>query len=315
MSFSDWFFDTVDRLQSDPSPKNLEIALRKLWAGLLGRFAPKQQEGQVVWDEDWDILVILDGCRADAMEEIIQGTSYQSLFADSKLETRWSVGGTSSEWIKKTFNERHSAEIQETAYITGNPYTDQIQYDEFSEFTHFGIASTEYDIRTVSPRKLTDHAINTWRKRDEKGVDRMIVHYMQPHAPFRSRPEWFREFKGTKKFGSKVWWRLCDGTVSHDDFWTAYIDNLEWILEEVSILSTSIDGSIALTADHGNAKGEWGVYGHPKGVPVSAVREVPWITLDGIDTEEYTPEYNVSDSGGDDQKPARESQLEALGYK
>ncbi|MGB9932493.1 hypothetical protein [Haloarcula amylolytica] len=315
MAFSDWFFDTVDRLRSDPSPKNVEIALRKLWAGLLGRFVPDQQEEQVIWNEDWDILVILDGCRADAMQEITQMDAYEPLFSGKKLETRWSVGGTSSEWIKKTFNENYSDEIENTAYVTGNPYTDQIQYDEFPEFAHFGISPTEHDIRTVLPRKLTDYAIDTWRNRDELGVDRMIIHYMQPHAPFRSRPEWFREFKGTKKFGSKVWWRLCDGTVSEDDFWSAYLDNLEWIMEEISILSVSLEGTIALTADHGNAKGESGVYGHPKGVPVSAVREVPWINLEGIDTKKYVPEYDVSDIDGHNGMPARESQLEALGYK
>jgi len=42
------------------------------------------------------------------------------------------------------------------------------------------------ELNTIPARPITDRAISTWRQED---VNKMIVHYMQPHVPFIDRPD------------------------------------------------------------------------------------------------------------------------------
>jgi hypothetical protein len=56
--------------------------------------------------------------------------------------------------------------------------------------------------------------------------------------------------------------------------------------------------------------GEWGVYGHPLGCPISVVRKVPWEERTGTDRETIQPDRKAPTGSIDIQ-----SQLEALGYK
>lgn len=138
-----------------------------------------------------------------------------------------------------------------------------------------------------------------------------IVHFMQPHASFRSEPAWFERAIGEDSWSANVWKRLRNGEFTEREVWEAYADNLRWVLEDgISPLQSNCDGTIALTADHGNAMGEWGFYGHPLGCPINAVRTVPWKTIDGTDEGTLRP----------DRKPATDSvditeHLEALGYR
>lgn len=46
---------------------------------------------------------------------------------------------------------------------------------------------------------------------------------------------------------------------------------------EVSeLLKNLSDKKVVITSDHGEAFGEWGIYGHPGGVYIKALTEVPW---------------------------------------
>nr|WP_239638886.1 MULTISPECIES: hypothetical protein [Halorubrum] len=112
---------------------------------------------------------------------------------------------------------------------------------------------------------------------------------------------------------------LRRGEVSVERVRTAYEANLRYVLDEVESLAASVDGRIAVTADHGNCFGEWGLYGHPMHTPVSALLAVPWATVDGADegTREPTltpPEpLPVSRVHGDEGETDKE-RLRALGY-
>lgn len=132
---------------------------------------------------------------------------------------------------------------------------------------------------------------------------------MQPHVPFRSQPEWFSEFSGNT-WGSRIWKSVGD-EFSKTEFLDAYRDNLAWVFgsEGVELLAENAKAEIAISADHGNAIGEFGFYGHPKGCPVSAVRDVPWETIEGSDSETHVPDVEPPQTDAD-----LDEQLEALGY-
>lgn len=252
-----------------------------------------------VWNRKWDILCVLDGCRLDTFRNTI----------DEDCDRLRSVGSTSQTWIPRTFD---SHDVSEVAYVTGNPYSMKTDTTAFDHYHEFGVTEIE-GIETVPPEELTDYAIRIWRKRDELGFNELIVHYMQPHVPFRARPEWFEEWLDTDTWGSSTWRRLRTDEISRNEFFAAYRDNLEWVWQDgVTRLSENCDGKIAVTADHGNAAGELGFYAHPRGAPVPSVRHVPWKTLSGNDTGAITPDVSVEDNHNE--RDVEESS-KALGYR
>ena len=166
------------------------------------------------------------------------------------------------------------------------------------------------EIGTVPPRAITDKTIHTGRTTTNS---RIITHYMQPHCPFVNYPDMMAE-KEVNRWGNQrgadVWKRLQRGELSRDTVWRGYRDNLEFVLDEVAILLENISADkVVITSDHGNAVGEYMVYGHPPGLPLYCLREVPWISTSATDTGNHEPELIESDVNID-----QADQLSALGY-
>jgi len=119
------------------------------------------------------------------------------------------------------------------------------------------------------------------------------------------------------------WMRLRDGDFSFDAVWTAYRDNLEWALDDVARLLANCDGRIAMTSDHGNGLGEFGVWSHPPGrrsprsagFPGSSARTGSGDLRSPLPAGIREGEASGADDadGGDSEEI--ESRLEALGYR
>lgn len=333
MSFRDWLADTRQKFRREPPVKAARDSAREFWLGGLRRTAGWYYSGTPVWErDDWEVLCIMDACRHDVFREVCESGRYDWL--PRRPGSIASVGSMSPEWISHTFNpDEYGREMSRTAYISGNPFTQKSHTSwsnlpvEETELAHLDEAwrtdwrqdDAELGISTIPPEALTERAIDVWRRRRDLGVDRMIIHYMQPHAPFRQRPEWFGTTRDLDAFGEPekdgatkdIWHQLRDGHLDEDAFWRAYTANLEWGLDSVDVLRRNCDAAIAVSSDHGNGMGEWGTWSHPPGSPVPALRKVPWVTTNGRDEETVTPEINTeaeSDVSIDDR-------LEALGYK
>ncbi|MFW6435444.1 MAG: hypothetical protein ACOCY1_03590, partial [Halovenus sp.] len=123
---------------------------------------------------------------------------------------------------------------------------------------------------------------------------------------------------GSHSSQSNPWILLRRGEVSVERVWDAYEANLRHVLPEVATLVENVDGTVAVTADHGNLFGEWGLYGHPMETPVPALLRVPWATTTGQGRRTYTPSLTppeplpVSRVYGAE---AATDRLEALGYR
>lgn len=115
-------------------------------------------------------------------------------------------------------------------------------------------------------------------------------------------------------------WLLQEGRVDYEDVWEAYLDNLRLVLDQVAILRKNIDAErIAITADHGEAFGELGVYGHPEAFPHPVSRKVPWATTTGEDTGTHDPDpAHLEDIGetaiGSADESSVKQHLADLGY-
>ena len=270
-------------------------------------------EGTPVFEEDWDVLLVLDACRADLLAAVRD--EYEFLDAP---DTRLSVDSTSHRWMEKNFSAAYADDLRETAYVTGNPYSDGVLAErEFRLLDEAWKYAWDDDLGTIHPRPLTDRAIAVGRDLDP---GRLIVHYMQPHYPFVRHREvddgiplaFFREGVTDTDRERDVWSQFKEGELTESEVRELYLDNLRYVLDDVGLLLANLDAeTVVISADHGNAFGEFGVYGHPPGMPFRSVREVPWYATSATDTGEYVPETEPPDS---ESNGTVDERLRDLGY-
>ncbi|MFD1597926.1 hypothetical protein [Halobellus rarus] len=283
--------------------------------------------GVDVFDREWDVLVILDTCRVDAMEAVAD--EYDFL---APRDTVWSRGSATREWVAHTFTQGNRAEIRNTALVTANPSSRwALLHEAEPDWPEFSKRLTGWDTvtpdaflafdevwrygpvnpysGTVVPEAVTDRAISTWRS---LSPDRMIVHYLPPHHPYGSRA--LRENRPLREFERDPWTALKNGT-PRQEVWETYLADLRDGLDTIATLVDDIDADdIVVTADHGELFGEYGLYAHPM-LPVPPLRKVPWVRTSGRGRGEYTPQLQRSDESADDLEDEVEEQLEMLGYR
>lgn len=305
MGLREWVGRTTSRIRNEGA-RGIKDSLYELYAGAWRKTGWHVPRGTNVYERDWDTLIILDACRVDLMREVTG--EYE--FVDDVAAAR-SVGSMSEEWMKKTFTEEYAAEMDQTAYVTANVFSDDILDDgQFQTLDEVWEYAWDDETGTIPPGTVTDRAIDVARKQDP---DRLIVHYMQPHHPFvgDERVETADADPFGREGGVSAVDALRRDELSYDEFWTAYRSNLELVLEYVSTLLTNHDAETAvITSDHGDALGEWGIYDHPAGCLHPSVTNVPWIETSAWDTGEYTPEIEPEAAS----TPDIEERLESLGY-
>lgn len=326
VNFRQWLSQSISDIRSSDQPFSARFLrpLYYVYVGGLLSITKRYPYGTNVFDRNWDTLIILDACRVDALQAVADEYDYLN-----EVDMMTSVGSTSFEWMNHTFSRDYVDEIRRTGYITGNAYTDRVlgeggdtghaampfgptEYDvvgpddfgyleelwgsEFDDDSPWIIGSSDTTRR--SPRYTTDRAITAGRTVD---TDRLMIHYMYPHDPFPLADDLFRPFDA-----------LRSGDVSRKEVWDLYLDNLRLVLDEVELLLDNLDSeTVAITADHGEAFGEYGFYRHVIGCPLSSMRKVPWVQTTAKDTGEYDPSASNPKS---EMESDVESRLEDLGY-
>lgn len=294
--------------------RGIKMSLVEGWWDAIGHIGRRVTIGTNVFEREWDVLIILDGCRPDILSETL--VDYE--IPVSSTDSIWSVGSMSAEWIEKTFVPEYKAEIGNTVYVSGNPHAEGKAIEELCKYVEHVYEYGWDDVQKTIPRRpITDAAL---RAADEYPESRLIVHYMQPHAPFLAEDAPVR-FKGSSpRHGSELnntalnrdTWanQLRYGDISKEVLFDAYEKNLRYVLEDVELLLNNLSrADVVLSADHGNAFGENGVYGHPIGVPTPEVKRVPWVKTSGRNLGCHEP----GERGEIDNK-AVEDRLADLGY-
>ncbi|WP_137288557.1 alkaline phosphatase family protein [Natronorubrum halophilum] len=328
ISFSQWVSESISTLRSgDRSlPVRLLRPLYNLYVGVFLTSSHRYPYGTPIFEKEWDALIVLDACRVDALREVAD--EYEFL---DEIDSIRSVGSTSFEWLNHTFSAEYFEEIQRTGYVTGNGYTERVFDDDghtgnaaipFGPSSYDTVASDDFgyleelwraefentsewsvgsgDGCRVHPRYATDRVIDVGRTTD---VDRLIVHYMYPHDPFP-----LADGSLQKPFDA-----LKSGSVPRDAVWEAYLDNLRFVLDEIEILLGNLNrDNVVITADHGEAFGEYGFYRHVIGCPIPCMRRVPWVETTSEDRGEYDPEAPGPETVSS--TASVEDRLEQLGY-
>ncbi len=270
--------------------------------------------------EDWDNLLILDACRYDMFADRID--------LDGELQSRISLGSSSEEFLERNFA---SGEFHDTVYINSNPYIHRLNLDEGTFHAVIDcISDWDTELQTVTPETVAQAAVDAHETHSEK---RLIVHFMQPHAPFIGEigqnmvgGGWTMDDEGEPHRDIEtepgIWNQLRDGTADVDleRVWKAYMENLDVVLAEVTDLLETLDGKSVITADHGNFVGERlspipsrQKYGHPYGVHAEELVKVPWFVIEGDGRREVQAEPPVEQETVDEE--IVDERLEALGYR
>lgn len=328
MTVKHWVEKSIERYHTESATVATKESAKYFALGALRRTVGRAV-GTPVWDVgEWDILCILDAARVDLMRE----ASSEYPWLPEGIDAYWSVGSCSPDWIDRTFSDPR----QTTGYVTGNPFSgspadwagNQVAEDDLGyldEVWRDELCVLENGITTVPPEVMTAHALSAWERRDDLGIDRLIVHYMQPHQPFRSQPDWAGGRRNLmdpvdpdEHYGACPWQLARRGEIDADELWTAYRDNLCWVLDDgVAPLVHDVNCRVGLSADHGNGRGEWGIWEHPPGAVNPQVRKVPYVEIeaegiefDGIEPVERTTKGRIENTEIDVNQ-----RLEALGYR
>jgi hypothetical protein len=285
---------------------------RSLWSGIAHRLsAINAQEGTPVYEKEWDLLILLDACRVDALKAV--ASEYE--FLPERVPSLRSVAPNSHLWLEKTFQPAYRKQINNTAYITANGHADGFADGEFAvsdEAFHSIEKVYNYgfddNVETIPPRTVTDATIHTLRNTTPP---RAIAHYMQPHTPYRGLDLDGLGVTGDKTFRETVWDWIASGRLSRDEAWEYYLDNLRWVLDDLEVLLENVNADrVIISADHGEAFGEWGAYGHSPYGQFSGLRETPWVEATATDSGSYFPDIDRTDVD-----VSTEEQLKHLGYR
>lgn len=298
--------DQVRRAIHEPSLALWEgyEALRRLHQAYWRR---TDHVGFDVVSQEWDTLIVLDACRYDCFAALntLPGT----------LSAVRSVGSQTSEWLDATFGD---GVFDEIVYVAGNPNVAHLDA-EFADVARLWVDDWDEQLSTARPETVTKRALETHRAHPEK---RLVVHFVQPHEPYIGETgDRFDQFGFTgagivtdERTHESMFTSLKRRRVGRSTVWNAYRENVELVLAQVEHLVDCLDGVTVLTADHGEAFGEWGIYGHPRGVYIDALVTVPWFVVDGNEHRSITPsETTVPVATGDE--TSVEDRLADLGYR
>lgn len=276
-----------------------------------------------ILNKEWDLFIILDACRYDLMEEVVD--EYDFL---ETLRPHWSYAASSQDWIQKTFMcdqttqlRRLSAatslfrdpyqndiiaefcemrDVSNVAYVTANPQCSMLDSEYFYRFEEVWSSKwQDAENGYIHPRAVTEKTVETMR---QSNPGKTVAHYMQPHGAFRKADN-----------PRHPWTKLQVGDRDFETTWEYYRNNLEWVLEELKLLLNNVDAEkVVISADHGNSMGEYGFYGHRPYLPLKGMRQVPWVETSATDHGTYDPETDTDTESPD---TTREEMLEALGYR
>lgn len=255
---------------------------------------------------DWDNLIILDACRYDTFKELNT--------LDGSLTTAISRGSMTAEWLDENFDGQS---YSDTIFVSGNPNLDNINA-EFADIIRLWEDDWDDELGTARPESMVEKTLEAAARYPNK---RLISMFVQPHIPFlgpAGRNISQHGFTGNgvvqeQRETKPVWHQLAAGEVPKAAVWDAYRENLELVLPHVDRLLSELSGRTVVSSDHGNAFGEKGVYGHPRGIYTKELIEVPWFTVDGGRRE--ITEATETVSTGTQKSDVVEERLKDLGYR
>lgn len=260
-----------------------------------------------IFDQDWDVCLVLDACRYDYFEE------YAVEQLDGTARRRESLASSTIEWVDTNIRPRT---LHDTVYVTANPkfcYS-SVDEDTFYDqvYTWEETESGDGRLESVDPELVATLTMDAVERYPNK---RILAHFMQPHCPFLGAT-------GRETFPERPWDDIRDNWPDVRDLTReAYAENVEYVLPYIDAIFDSVDGRVVVTADHGQLLGER-VYpvpirefAHPAGIYVPELVEVPWHVRESSERRRVVSEPPVAATDGEYDESSVERLLKQLGYR
>lgn len=226
---------------------------------------------------EWDVLIILDGCRYDTFKKVNT--------LPGQLQSIISLGSCTPEWTKKAL----SADCSDIVYISANPFVSTYYLKKWGyphplySLIELWDKAWDPDLKTVPAESVFSVAEQVSKLLPEK---KLVLHCMQPHHPFIGKTSidgggWKRRATDVRR-KKTAYEMLESGDIEHSLVLQAYEDNLRYILNVIKQSHFLGGQRVILTADHGNCFGEYGVYAHPEHMALKELLQVPWFILEDM---------------------------------
>jgi len=223
------------------------------------------QQYRKIHGTDWKHIIILDACRYDYFNKFFSHYYPVSRFT--------SPASATMPWLKAVFPNEYDYTLYSTnPHVYGKYVKNNWNYYPFQHFE--GVVelfssdwSSEYGC--VHPETVYERC---------KGLKhRSIIWFLQPHTPYLSlgsdiSPEQFVSWKPDMDFMSM---KGDKGEMDFDKLKLLYENNILQTIPFVIKLIDSLEKPILITSDHGELLGEYGKFGHPSGLNVPELRNIP----------------------------------------
>ena len=278
-----------------------------------------RNDGAYLLNERWDNLLILDACRYDVFARL-----YAAGGLKGRLESRVSRGTETTEYLSENFGRRR---ISDLVYVTANPWVTRHYKGLLHAIVPVWETGWDEENDTVLPETMYRSALEANERFPDK---RLVVHFVQPHRPFigYARVDWWKDRAPAFRF-RPVWGSVAEeGRSLLEVMDTAtmlrfYERNLRLVLPFVRKLLETLRGVTVVSADHGEAFGEWlhplvpiRVYGHPGHTRIRCLTRVPWFVAESATPKAVSarPESIRPESLSPEEEELISQRLSALGY-
>lgn len=221
-------------------------------------------------ENEW-LLIIFDALRYDTFDHFT---------GEADVQPTISPATWTNEWMEAIWPDNY-----DVCYVTGAPLTGSHDFSPYNGTDHFNQIvevwkdNWDREVRTVRPKPITEAAMDALDNHDK-----VLVHYIQPHAPYIGEPK----IIGQKGRGDtptpdtaeedtgilgEVRMKISTGEISLETLQRAYYDNLVQVVKGSKPLIKKADRRTVVTSDHGECLGEHKI-GH--NYNCAHVRMVPW---------------------------------------
>lgn len=298
----------------------VQSAITRRWARIqyeLKTLSEPKQKPKIMEfiKKDRFALIILDSCRYDIFSEEVDE------FLEGDLEHVYTHKTYTIQYFKETWNGNHNNITYFTGLSAPTDYAfdqkgiDFTPGDHIGQFVHIWNMCENKELGAVPPEFVTAKVL-------ENKASQMVIHYVQPHAPYigdyRLRDE---NNQDTEERLNEIYTKIGrysdkNKVISDSELKRAYRSNLRRVLKSVRQLVMNLDRPIIVTADHGEMLGEDGRYIHG-GLPTrEEICKLPWFKIDssmpGSENELNNTENN--DVNTDFEDDDVHEQLKHLGY-
>ncbi len=284
----------------------LEPMLRKALAWRSSKVGAHVSQKELIWDGEWDALIILDACRYDAFSKVIHE------FLDGELKPVLSPASMTTGWLKEVWEP---GTWRNVIYVSATPMVSKREVfkglnvgSRFLDVIEVWDRGWDENLSTVPPSSVNLAVRTALTKLKLRGLRyprdcKLVIHYIQPHAPYITLQHVVRAIRSNEALRNEVvdinlrrvgkptgkfsidylligFLRntLRSGKDVRKVIREAYLENLRWVLKHAAELASRLKGRVVITADHGELLGEYGLYFHPD-LPLPELRIVPWFTV------------------------------------